>query len=226
MINKTIILDLDDTLYCEHDYVRSGFEAVAHYIAGHSEFTPNHIYNQLIAYWQERGRGQVFDLTCAFFHIDDIDIAELVQVYRFHTPSIQLYDDAVQFLDDANMRKLPLGLITDGTSITQWNKIKALQLVDRIEAIVVSDDLGGSACWKPNKAPYQLALKQLDKLPEQCIYVGDNPHKDFITARKLGMETVRIVRSIGDHMNTRLDKAYEADWEIHALTELIDRQGT
>jgi putative hydrolase of the HAD superfamily len=54
-----------------------------------------------------------------------------------------------------------------------------------------------------------------------CVYIGDNPNKDFITARKLGMGTVRIVRDVGDHMQTRLGKEYEADAVIYSLTELI-----
>lgn len=222
MANKTIILDLDDTLYCEYDYVRSGFYVVAKYLAEQSGVSQKVIYDKLINYWEKYGRGQVFNLTCAFFHLNKIDIKHLVHIYRQHTPKIELYKDAEDLLTYAGDVNLPLGLITDGATVTQWKKIQALQLEERMNAIVVSDDLGGPNFWKPSEVPYLQAMDRLKKKPEQCMYIGDNPNKDFIAAKALGMETVRVVRQTGDHMKTRLDKVYEADWEISSLTELID----
>ena len=54
----------------------------------------------------------------------------------------------------------------------------------------------------------------------ECIYVGDNPNKDFIGAKELGMKTIRIIRKNGDHINTFLDNAHEADYIIKNLYEL------
>ncbi|MEM5598042.1 hypothetical protein AAHB53_19930 [Niallia circulans] len=37
--HKAYIFDLDDTLYCEHDYVKSGFYSVASFLAKSESFS-------------------------------------------------------------------------------------------------------------------------------------------------------------------------------------------
>lgn len=90
-----------------------------------------------------------------------------------------------------------------------------------VDKIIVTDDFGLDF-WKPHEFAYREMLKYFNSTPEQCIYVGDNPHKDFIGARKVGMHTVRIIREVGDHMNTFLDVDYEADNKINSLKEMLN----
>lgn len=222
MKNKIFILDLDDTLYCEYDYVKSGFLAVSMLLASKSKIDHLIIYQKMVDIWREYGRGKVFDLVCSFFSIENVAINQLVRLYREHVPTIQLYDDAIVFLKDQKEKGSQLGLITDGLSIMQWNKIKALKIEHYIDHIIVSDDLGGQDFWKPSPAPYQKALNLLQIKAQDGVYVGDNPSKDFVTAKKLGMKTVRIVREIGDHMETAVTAEFEADQRIRSLLELID----
>jgi putative hydrolase of the HAD superfamily len=216
------IFDLDDTLYCEHDYVRSGFRAVAAHLAERHRIPAAELYKEMVRVWQEDGRGRVFDRVCAKFRLND-PVADLVEVYRGHEPDISLYEDARQLMDAARERGVKLGLITDGDARAQRRKIRALGIEKWISAVVVSDELGGPECWKPHPLPYEMAARQLGVPLHECVYVGDNPHKDFVTARKLGMGTIRIIRPQGDHMGTRLGPEHEADEAIESLTTLINR---
>ncbi|CAM3529935.1 HAD family hydrolase [Marinicrinis lubricantis] len=216
----TYILDLDDTLYCEHDYVKSGFLAVAKALAERSDYGVDRIYHELLSVWTTEGRGKVFDTVISKLHIQ-METQLLVDLYRSHRPTIQLYEDAKIFLEYAQQHELKLGLITDGASQVQWNKIESLRIKPYFQAIVVSDDFGGTSYWKPHEAPYLKAAKLLAVLPQNCCYVGDNPHKDFITAKRLGMKTIRIVRPVGDHMNTKLEPEYEADETMTSLASLL-----
>ncbi|KEF40323.1 haloacid dehalogenase superfamily enzyme, subfamily IA [Schinkia azotoformans MEV2011] len=223
-MHKTLIpiFDLDDTLYCEHDYVRSGFKSVANFIASKNHTTDAElIYKSFINVWLSHGRGKVFDIVCENLSIP-FDIAKLVQVYREHQPKLELYDDAKEVLSYFNTKKIPMGLITDGNLTMQWRKIKSLKLDKLIDVIIVTDDLGFEY-WKPNAAPYKKAAQELNVPIEKCVYIGDNPNKDFVTAKKLGMHTIRIVRPVGDHAKTRLNKTYEADKEMYSLIELLEK---
>src|SRR5690625_4114 len=141
MKSKTFILDLDDTLYCEYDYVKSGFLVVSELLASKSKIDHSIIYQKMVDIWREYGRGKVFDLVCSFFSIENVAINQLVRLYREHVPTIQLYDDAIVFLNDQKEKGSQLGLITDGLSIMQWNKIKALKIEHYIGHIIVSNDL-------------------------------------------------------------------------------------
>ena len=44
-----------------------------------------------------------------------------------------------------------------------------------------------------------MLTKKLGVKPAQCVYVGDNPEKDFIAPNKLGFKTIQIVRPRGVH---------------------------
>lgn len=217
---KGYIFDLDDTLYCEHDYVKSGFWVVANELANYRlDIDVSEIHQMLIDEWKRNGRGRVFDEVCRRLDID-MDISHLVRIYRGHAPNISLYDDAKKLIFYLKEKGKKLGIITDGNSTMQWAKVKALHLEKMFDYIIVTGDLGEEH-WKPSETPYRKMVKYLHLDFADCVYIGDNPNKDFITARKLGMGTVRIVRDVGDHMQTRLSREYEADYLIYSLTELI-----
>lgn len=217
---KAYIFDLDDTLYCEHDYVRSGFWAVAeHMVKKYPDVDVESFYDTLVEEWETNGRGRVFDQVCEQFELE-VNIQELVEIYREHQPEIKLYDDARQCLDYLKKSEIPMGLITDGHQLAQRQKIKALGLEHWLNHVIVTDELGKDA-WKPSPIPYLKAVELLQIDIKDCVYIGDNPYKDFITARKLGMATIRIIRPVGDHMQVKLNAEYEADHLIHSLLELL-----
>jgi len=63
-------------------------------------------------------------------------------------------------------------------------------------------------------------LERLGCTPREAMYIGDNPQKDFIGAKGLGMKTIRIIRENGDHMQDKVDAEYEADTSVHDLRDI------
>ncbi|MGL4452585.1 MAG: HAD family hydrolase [Sarcina sp.] len=215
---KVIIFDLDDTLYNERTYVFAAFKNVANYISEKYGLDSEEIYKRIIKIFYEFGRGKIFNLICEEYKLDE-NIKDLVEIYRNTYPEgIELYEDAKEFIKNAKAKGYKLGIITDGMSKVQWNKIKALELEKCIDKIVVSDDLGREN-WKPSIVPYKEILNYFEFEPKEAVYIGDNPNKDFIGARNLGLQTVRIIREEGDHMKTILGEEYEADRKINLLSE-------
>ena len=216
---RGVLFDLDDTLYREHDYVRSGFAAVAVRLATEPSAPPgDELYAALEREWLRNGRGRVFDAVTDRFGLR-VPVAELVQVYRDHEPQLSLYPDAERALVWLEASRMAFGILTDGAADVQRHKLRALGLDRRVPCIVVSDDYGLGAA-KPSAVPYRAALAQLGVPAPETVYVGDNPHKDFIGARALGMATVRVRRPVGDHAQTVLDREHEADRDITSLDEL------
>src|SRR4051812_6149568 len=96
--DRAVIFDLDDTLYREHDYVRSGFAAVARRLAAEPAAPPEReLYGALEQEWRRNGRGRVFDAVLADTGLA-VDVGELVAVYREHEPQLTLYPDAERAL--------------------------------------------------------------------------------------------------------------------------------
>lgn len=217
---KVIVFDMDDTLYKEMDFVVEGFKAVSEYLALKYDLEQEKILTQCIDILNSDGRGKIFNKICYKFSLNE-DIDRLITVYRQCKPNINLYEDAYYLLNKLKEYKYKLAIITDGKSSVQWNKIKALNLDNMVDKIIVTDDFGRDF-WKPHELSYKKIVEEFSCKPEECIYIGDNPNKDFIGAKKLGFKTVRIIREVGDHMRTVLSKEYEADYNITNLKEILD----
>ncbi|SHI42243.1 putative hydrolase of the HAD superfamily [Clostridium cavendishii DSM 21758] len=215
---KTLIFDLDDTLYNERTYVFGAFKEVCDYLGNKHDLNAELLYKDVINIFYEKGRGKIFNDLCDKHNLKE-NIKNLVSTYRKSRPKLTMYEDALYMLKWLKKHGYNLGVITDGKSIVQWNKIKSLNLEEFVDKIVVSDDLG-SEFWKPHEKPYLEVINYFNCKNEECIYVGDNPNKDFVGARKLNLKTIRIIREEGDHMKTFLSKEYEADFNIDSLTEI------
>ena len=132
-----------------------------------------------------------------------------------------MYEESKEIFDFAKENNLKLGLITDGCSKVQWNKIKALDLEEIIDKIIVTDDYG-KGYGKPHEKSYKEIMEYFKLDPCECVYIGDNPNKDFIEAKNLGMKTIRIIHEHGDHINDKIDMKYEAELIIRKLSDISD----
>jgi putative hydrolase of the HAD superfamily len=186
------VLDLDDTLYLEKDFVCSGFKAVDRWL---SENTPiRNFYPSAWTLFEAGSRNNIFELVLeqrGYTNDPDL-IGRLVNIYRRHTPRITLQPDAEAFL--GRIEKKKLALITDGYSETQWNKIMALKLNQYIGKIIVTGDWG-TDYWKPHPRGFIEISNGYDKAA--CVYIGDNPQKDFISPRHLGWAPSVRLRRVG-----------------------------
>ncbi|WP_294156555.1 UDP-2,4-diacetamido-2,4,6-trideoxy-beta-L-altropyranose hydrolase [uncultured Clostridium sp.] len=215
---KALIFDLDDTLYNEKEYVLCAFKNVALYLSAKYKINYTDIYNRTCMLLVEKGRGKIFDFLCREYGMDE-NINTLVDIYRSTIPILRLYEDSIFILKKAVENKIKLGIITDGNSKVQWNKIKALKLEKYMNKIIVTDDYG-KGYSKPDKKPYIDMINFLDVSADSCLYIGDNPAKDFIGAKELAIKTVRIIREKGENRYILKDKKHEADYVIRNLKEL------
>ncbi len=215
---KALVFDLDDTLYYEKEYVFGAFKEVAYYLGNKYGKSEEELYIRMKDILEISGRGKIFNIICAENNFKE-DIEDLVEIYRNSKPKLELYDDSKEFLIWAREIGYKLGVITDGCSKVQWSKIEALKVEQLVDKVIVTDDLG-KEFWKPHKKSYINMMNYFNINVNEGIYIGDNPNKDFIGAKQLGMKTIRIIRENGDHIKTFLDKEYEADSNITNFIEL------
>ncbi|WP_367270561.1 UDP-2,4-diacetamido-2,4,6-trideoxy-beta-L-altropyranose hydrolase [uncultured Clostridium sp.] len=215
-----LIFDLDDTLYYEKEYVLCAFKNVSLYLSEKYKINYNHLYDRTCSLLIEKGRGNIFDILCREYGIEE-NISTLVDIYRSTKPILKVYSDSILLFEKAKEKGIKLGIITDGNSKVQWNKIEALNLEEYMDKIIVTDDYG-KGYSKPHEKPYIDMMNFLDADAENCIYIGDNPNKDFITAKKLGIKTIRIIREQGENRYLLKDREYEADYIIRNLKELLN----
>ena len=197
--DAVVVLDVDDTVYLERDYVKSGFEAVGELLRDRYGITDGG--EALWSGFLEGVRGSAFDriLSAHGRTADDSAVAELVECYRGHRPTIQLLPDAAEFL--ARLGDRLTAVITDGPVESQRAKVVALGLDQRVDHVVLTGDLGPGR-GKPDPAAYLLVEERLGVASERCWYVADNPTKDFVTPLARGWSSVRVRRPLSLHYGT------------------------
>ncbi|MCD8083696.1 MAG: HAD-IA family hydrolase [Clostridiales bacterium] len=181
---KAILFDLDDTLYGEKEYVRSGYRVVAA-ILSQVEDCEEKLWSAF-----EEGKS-AFDevLKNEGIYTDELK-QKCLRTYRFQQPDIHLYAGVAEMLVQLRAAGYKLGIITDGRPEGQRAKIEALGLGEYIDHIIITDELGGIEYRKPNDTAFRMMKEKLDvEFPEIC-YVGDNIKKDFMAPEKLGMRCI------------------------------------
>lgn len=219
---EAVLFDLDDTLYPEVDYVKSGFKVVANFLSEKINLKEKDIYNSFIHLFKVK-KENVFN---RFFDLINCKNEELlhicIKIYREHFPNISLANEVMNVLEYLKMKKYKLGIITDGRSEGQRNKIKALDLQKYFDYILITDELGGIKFRKPNKLSYIKILNELNVTPVKSVYIGDNPKKDFITAKKLGIYTIMVENNNSIYSQKDFPVEYLADISVKKIEELKD----
>lgn len=183
-----VIFDLDDTLYSEKQYVRSGYKEVAKLLGDES------LADRLWTYF-ENGKQAIDEL------LNELGCKgrkeECLKAYREQIPEITLYDGVADLIVNLKSKSIKVGIITDGRVSGQRKKIQALGLDKLIDDIIITDELGGIQFRKPCDIAFRIMQRRWGIPFEQMMYVGDNMAKDFQAPKQLGMRWIHFVNEDG-----------------------------
>lgn len=217
----TVIFDLDDTLYDEVDYCRSGFAAVARFMVRFSGCPcAEDAFACLWSHFLTGNRTKTFNAALEEMKIpyDEALIAQMIEVYRTHRPDLELPADSRRTLEALEAR-YTLALLTDGFLPGQKLKVQSLGIESCFEAIVYTEELG-RAFWKPSQVGFQKLVESLDTPPDRMVYVADNEGKDFIAPNQMGMLTVQLRRPRRLHANASTQPNAAAALRIECIQDL------
>ncbi|MFM2653670.1 HAD family hydrolase [Vibrio owensii] len=215
-INKSAVwvFDLDDTLYSEKDYQRSGYL----YIARHLKKLYQKDVSGIIEKADAQNKDVLEEICCALSLPDSVK-QSLLWMYRLHIPTIELTSDVKCTLEAIKSRCSTIAVITDGRSVSQRNKLLSLGL-EQLDSLVSEE-------WGESK-PGDLRYKEIERRypnKSQYIYVGDNVKKDFITPKKMNWLTIGI-RDAGNNIHSQdlseISDEYLPHFWINSLSELQD----
>lgn len=197
--NSFWVFDLDDTLYKEVDFRDSGFEFIRQEIL---RLYQRDIVGLLTNFYSGRSKDLFTDII-NWLGLPTTSKEQFIWMYRNHQPVIAIDNDVLIMLRYLKDNTRGVSILTDGRTITQRNKIKALCLQEF--TAYISEEFDNAE--KPDPRRFEF----IQRLHGNCeyIYVGDNVNKDFVTPNNLGWTTIGIM---DDGRN------------IHSQNEIISEQ--
>jgi len=217
---QAVVFDLDDTLFAERDYVRSGYRAVADEMAATADEAAK------ISEWMwsrfRRGHTErMFNAAAEQFGLSATEetIRRCVTCYRDHIPDIAPLPEAVEVLT-ALRGRVKLGVLSDGFLPAQQLKFDALGLADYFDAVLFTESLGREF-WKPSPVGFERIAADLNVPHAACCYVADNAAKDFLAPNALGWLTIQWRREGQVHADKRAPEGGEPQVVVDSGSELL-----
>ena len=143
-------------------------------------------------------------------------VAAGVRAYHETKAHLKPFPDAVRCIESLRRTSLLRGVLTNGLTIKQAEKLVRLNLQGAFSpgAIFSSEDLGVA---KPHPRIFQIACETLGVAPGEVLYIGDNPVKDIDAAHDAGLVTC-LRRGSGKH--SMAVGAHAPDLELESLDDL------
>jgi putative hydrolase of the HAD superfamily len=179
-----ICFDLDDTLFNEIDFIKSGYKFYVNKYEKLNKKKISHIPIKKEIINNNRHIQKFIKLN----NLKNIKSSEIINEIREHIPSIIICDKTNLLLKNLKKEKAKLCIITDGRILTQTNKIKSLKIKKYFDYISISEELG------INKPDLNIFKNVMNRYPnKKYIYIADNPKKDFISPNNLNWMTIGII---------------------------------
>jgi len=170
--NWVVVFDLDDTLISELEYQRSGIASVEAAITSiYGIAFDGHIQRAL-----DDGVKDIWAWACQQLGLPPEVKTSLLWIYRLHSPNIKLFKGVEVLISRLLSYEAKLAILSDGRSITQRLKLRAIGLESL--PLFISEEC------QSVKPQIDRFLSIENKWP-QCnyVYVADNSAKDFTAPR-------------------------------------------
>ena len=149
-------------------------------------------------------------------------LANAIIAYRHAKQTFTIpYPKTRSVLMKIKSKGIKLGVVSDAPRLNAWLRLAEMQLGDYFDVVVT---LGDSKKLKPAPNSFKLALKELRLRPEEVLFVGDNPNRDILGAKKIGMKTClakygqkNYSKGYAHNKNARI----RPDFQISKINELL-----
>jgi FMN phosphatase YigB (HAD superfamily) len=191
-----VVVDLDDTLYPQADYLAGAAAAVAQ-AAAEAGLDRAAVHTALAAELAAGSdTGGTIDRALLAVGVPDAAlpglVPGLVAVFTGHRPRRLALYPGVRTALESLAAAAPLASQTDGNPAIQAAKLAATGLADLLPVVVVTDALGGRGLRKPHPAGLLTVAERLGVPADRLLVIGDRPGKDVAVAASVGARSIRV----------------------------------
>lgn len=187
---KSVIFDLDNTLYDENMLISAVCKEFSHRYDLPLE-NVTHILDDEFRLHSKDIFGDWLK-KIDFYTADRQE--ELFALYQNIDTTLSLYDDVKGFLTFLEAQNVAIGILTNGNLKAQQHKIGLLSLSKYQVEYARSN---GIQYEKPHINAFERILSRLNTEAQDCIFVGDNPLTDIVGANNAKIFSVWFHRGYG-----------------------------
>lgn len=199
---EAVFLDLDDTLYpydpCNEAGKQAAYETFLDlgYESTRESFEALYQESRREAKRELAGTASAHERFVYFkralrLHADVHDAADALALgeayWDRYVEEMALFDGVRGTLEAFQEAGLDVVVVTNLTTRIQLRKLEALDIDDRVDLLVTSEETGRE---KPSNIMFTTPLAQLDLRPSEAIMVGNSVTSDIEGGNAVGMDTV------------------------------------
>ncbi|MFZ2455757.1 MAG: TIGR02253 family HAD-type hydrolase [Candidatus Altiarchaeia archaeon] len=117
--------------------------------------------------------------------------AGIVAYHNTKSAYLVPFPDTIPTLLTLRQRGYKIGVITEGRSVKQWEKLISLGLQHFFHAVLISEEVKKE---KPDVELFVKAAQRIGCKPGESAMVGDRLDKDIVGAKAAGMTTIQILK--------------------------------
>ena len=196
-----VFFDIDDTLYDT-----SGFAKLARKAALNSmidaglPMEPGEAYKLLREIIDEKGSNydKHFNVLTKRVFGEEKPLLIALGMITYHNVKfalLRLFPNTISSLIYLKGKGYTLGVISNGITIKQWEKLIRLDLHHFFEEVVTSQEAGVE---KPNEKIFQLALDRMGCEAERSVMIGNKFNEDIMGALNVGMSAILVNSELTD----------------------------
>ncbi len=188
---EAVLFDLDGTLFDRDasfvELIKAQYQAFAPALRA----IPRDVFVRRVVELDEHGyveKALVYRAVASEFALPETLAESLLAHFQDTYASFsRCFPEVPAALANLRARSVKLGIITNGSTRMQEDKIRELGIAELFDAVLVSEREG---LRKPDRRIFQRALDRLCVAAEEAWYVGDHPVADIRGACDAGLTAV------------------------------------
>ena len=137
--------------------------------------------------YDEFRRRRLREALAPWRELDDALFEEYVELHHEAIDGLPAYPDALETIRSLRSQGIRVGVLTNGPSELQRRKLRASGLLEELDAVAISGEIGAH---KPDARAFERALELLGTRAEETAMVGDDLVNDVGGALAAGFAAV------------------------------------
>jgi len=198
-MDKAVFFDIDDTLLETSNFAELARQAaISTMVENGLPLKKKEAYKLLKEIVVQKGSNydKHFNLLTKTVFGEENNLLIALGMITYHNVKFALlrpFPKTIDILIYLKSKGYKLGVISNGLTIKQWEKLIRLNLYHFFDEIITSEEVG---LEKPNKAIFEEALEKMNCKAEGSIMVGDKYEIDIVGAIDAGMSAILVNSNI------------------------------